>query len=63
MKPPTDPVFTVKLQHRNGGTSVRADLTLNEAREFAARSYMQGKAAAATITDSAGVCVGLYGDV
>lgn len=53
--PTTHVAFTVVLHHRNGGTSVRGDLTLDEARDFATRQVtVLGRARAATITDGNG---------
>jgi hypothetical protein len=51
--------YVVTLHHANGGTSVRGDLTLNEARDYATRQVtVLARAAAATITDADGRAVG-----
>lgn len=49
---------SVRLTHRNGGTTLHADLTLDEARDLATRSVNQRKARTAEILNPAGNVVG-----
>jgi hypothetical protein len=48
----------VHLKHRNGGTTVHEGLTLDEARDLAARSLQRRRAAAAMILNADGAVVG-----
>lgn len=56
--PTTAETFTVRLLHRNGGTTDHNGLTLDEARSLSTRSLQRRKARAAEIRDVDGNVVG-----
>lgn len=58
MSTATVTTFTVRLHHRNGGTTDHGGLTLDEARSLATRAVHARRAPAASVLDGEGKTVG-----